>query len=322
MRHDLIDRTRAMLLQAGFHLSEPTAARPVSFDVVARKGDTLLLVKAFTNADSLGEPLAHELRTLATLLNASPLLVGERSSAGPLEDGVLYFRHRVPLVTPGTLEAHLLRDEPPLVYAAPGGYYVNVDGSVLRALRESRQLSLGQIAEAAGVSRRAVAMYEEGMGALVEIAERLETFFAEPLVRPVEVFQRPEPGTIPEFDPNQVREALEREMLAMLQRMGFMVVPTERSVFNAVGQDPRRREQLVLTGIGEVDPVMAERARALQSIGSVVEREVVILVRDRKSREQVSGAAVIARDELARMDEPAEVMDLIRRRQPAAKPES
>lgn len=315
MRLELIERTRATLSQAGFHLSSPTAARPVSFDLVARKGDTLLLVKAFTNADSLGEPLAHELRTLAALLNASPLLVGERSSAGPLEDGVLYFRHRVPLVTPGTLEAHLVREEPPLVYAAPGGYYVNIDGAVLRTLREQRQLSLGQIAEAAGVSRRAVAMYEEGMGALVDIAERLETFFAEPLVRPVELFQRPGPGTIPPFDPNQVREALEREMLAMLQRMGFEVVHTTRSPFEAVGQDPRARQRLVLTGIGEVDPAMAERARALQSIGAIVEREVVILVRDRKSREQVEGTALIDRGELAKLDEPEDVVDLIRRRQ-------
>ena len=174
MRTDLIERTRATLQGAGFQLSEPTAARPVSFDLVARKGLQLLLVKVFTNADGLGEPLAQELRTLAGLLEASPLLVGERSSAGPLEDGVLYFRHRVPLVSPGTLEGFLLRDEPPLVYAAPGGYYVNVDGAVLRGLRETRQLSLGQVAEAAGVSRRAVAMYEEGMGALVDVVERLE----------------------------------------------------------------------------------------------------------------------------------------------------
>lgn len=314
MRAGLIERTRATLSQAGFQLSEPTVARPVSFDLVARREGTLLLVKAFTNADSLGEPLAQELRTLAGLLRAAPLLVGERSSAGPLEDGVLYFRHKVALVTPGTLEQHLLEGQPPLVYAAPGGYYVNIDGAVLRVLREQRQMSLGQVAEVAGVSRRAVAMYEEGMGALVDVVERLERFFQEPLVRPVDLFRAPQAAEPPPYDPAQAREVLEREVLGMLHRLGFRVVRTERSVFDAVGADERRAENLILTGVGEIDPGMAERAKVLQSIGHVVEREVVVFVRDRKSREQVEGTAVIAQDELARMDEPNDVVELIRRR--------
>jgi putative transcriptional regulator len=315
MRTELIERTRALLLQAGFHLSEPTVARPVSFDLVARKGDVLLLLKVFTNADSLAEPLAAELRTLAGLLHAAPLLVGERSSAGPLEDGVLYFRHKVPLTTPGTLEEYLLRGEPPLVYAAPGGYYVNVDGAHLRSLREARQLSLGQVAEAAGVSRRAVAMYEEGMGALVEVVERLEALFQEALVEPVPLFQSPAaPQTLPAFDPALLREALLMQVFQRLDAMGYKVVPTERSLFNAVGADQRREENLILTGVGDLDQELIARAKALQSIGAVVGREVVVIVRDRKRREHLEGTALIAQDELARMDEPGDVVDLIRRR--------
>lgn len=316
MRLDLIERIRATFLQAGFQMSEPTVARPVSFDLVARRGQDLVLVKAFTNADSLGEPLASELRTLASILHASPILVGERSSAGPLEDGVLYFRHKVPLVTPGTLEAHLVQGEPPLVYAAPGGYYVNVDGAALRALRESRQLSLGQMAEAAGVSRRAIGMYEEGMGALVEVVERLEAYLQEPLVRPVELFQQPAPAALPPFDPGAMREALEREVLRQLDTMGYRVVRTERSLFDAVGHDQAKDDDTILAGVGELDPSLAERARALQSIGHIVERKVVFIVRDRKSREHLEGTAVVGREELAGLDAPADMMDLIRKRAP------
>ncbi|HEV8359649.1 MAG TPA: transcriptional regulator [Candidatus Thermoplasmatota archaeon] len=314
MRADLIERTREVLRRAGFQLSEPSHPRAVSFDMVARRGASLLLVKVFTNADSLSEVLGAELRCLAGLLQASPLLVGERSSAGPLEDGVMYFRHRVALVTPATLEQALVGDQPPLVYAAPGGYYVMIDGATLRGLRAARGLSLGQIAEAAGVSRRAVAMYEEGMGALVEVAERLEQFLGEPLVRPVDVFRPPDPQAPPAFDPARVREALERQVLARMSQLGFRVVLTERAPFNAVSQDPRRDETLILTGIGELQPEMAERARALLSIAFIAEREVAIFVRDRKAREQVEGAAVISQDELAGMDERGEVLDLIRER--------
>lgn len=316
MRAELVEQTRTTLTRAGFELSVPTVLRPVSFDVVARKGDVLLLVKVFTNADSLSEPLAAELRTLAQLLRASPLLIGERSSAGALEDGVLYLRHRVPLVTPATLEGELLRDEPALVYAAPGGYYVNVDGPMLRGLREHRQLSLGQIAEVAGVSRRAIAMYEEGMGALVEVVERLEGFFEEPLVRPVEMFQAP-PQDIPDFDPATPREALERDVLALLSGLGYHVVPTGRSLFDAVGHDPSargREASLLLAGVGDLDAAMADKARALQSIGSIAGTHFALIVRDRKSREHLEGAPLIGRDELSRMGQTEDIVALMRKR--------
>ncbi|MCA1812683.1 MAG: transcriptional regulator [Halobacteriales archaeon] len=313
MRTELIDRTRTALGQAGYALSEPSALRSASFDLVARRSDQVLLVKVFSNVDSLGEAVARELRVLCGLLRAAPLLVGERASAGPLEDSVVYVRHGVPLVTPGTLEQFVLEGVPPLVYAAPGGFYVNLDGPRLRDLRAERNLSLGQLAEAAGVSRRAIAMYEEGMGALVDVAERLEQFLEEALVQPVALFQPPRESEPPQYDPAAPREALERAVLQHLQALGYRVVPTGRSPFNAVSQE-QRRDELILTGVGEMDADLGERAKALRSIGSIVEREVVVFVRDRKQREHVEGAALITQGELERMDETADVLDLIRRR--------
>jgi putative transcriptional regulator len=316
MRDGLIERTRSSLAQAGYALSEATALRAASFDLVARRDEQALLVKVFSNVDSLGEAVAKELRVLCGLLRAAPLLVGERASAGPLEDSVVYVRHGVPLVTPATLELFLLEGVPPLVYAAPGGFYVNLDGPRLRDLRAERSLSLGQLAEAAGVSRRAIAMYEEGMGALVEVAERLEQFLEEALVQPVELFQPAKQSEPPDFDPHARREALERAVLGQLHALGYRVVPTGRSPFNAVTQE-QRSEELILTGVGTLDAELAERARALRSIGDVVEREVVVFVRDRKEREHVGGAALIAQPELERMDGAADVLDLIRRRSAA-----
>jgi len=52
--------------------------------------------------------------------------------------------------------------------------------------RELDKAPLGQVADVAGVSRRAISMYEEGMSAMVEVAERLEAFFDEALVEPAD----------------------------------------------------------------------------------------------------------------------------------------
>jgi predicted transcriptional regulator len=157
-------------------------------------------------------------------------------------------------------------------------------------------------------------MYEEGMGALVEVAERLEQFLEEALVQPVELFQPPpRAADAPAFDPSEAREALERAVLQHLHALGYRVVPTGRSPFNAVTHEAER-DALILTGVGELDAELAERARALRSIGTVVGRDVVVFVRDRQEREHVAGAALIAQPELERMDSTMDVLDLIRRR--------
>ena len=87
-----------------------------------------------------------------------------------------------------TLHDYLVEGVPSLIYAAPGGLYVNIDGDTLKTLRTQRNVSLGTLANVAGVSRKAIRMYEAGMGAKVEIAVKLEKFFDEPLVRPADMF--------------------------------------------------------------------------------------------------------------------------------------
>ncbi len=55
-----------------------------------------------------------------------------------------------------------LEGVPPLIYAAPGGLYVNIDADLLADVREERDWSLGRLATELGVSRRTVSKYEDG----------------------------------------------------------------------------------------------------------------------------------------------------------------
>ena len=50
----------------------------------------------------------------------------------------------------------------------------------MKRLREERSISLGTLAEIAGVSRRTIQMYENGMGAMIDVAIRLEEFSTSP----------------------------------------------------------------------------------------------------------------------------------------------
>ena len=113
---------------------------------------------------------------------------------------------------------------PPLIYAAPGGLYVNIDGDLLSSERENRDWSLGRLATELGVSRRTVSKYEDGMNASIEVAIQLEELFDRPFSSPVEVLDGAEEvrdaEPTPE-DPEAVPD--DHRIIAIMRRAGFDV---------------------------------------------------------------------------------------------------
>lgn len=312
MKSDLVDRVAATLARAGYLATAVEGAG--CFDLAARRDGHLLLVKVLQNVDALAEDAARELGALARTLGASPLLVGLRSSQRDLEDGAVYLRHGVRIVTPTTLDEHLLEGTPPLVHAAPGGFYVRIDGTRLRELREARGLSLGDLASAAGVSRRAIGMYESGMDSMVDVAFRLEEFLEESLVEPVDPFAPPEPAekalAAPDLD--RVEDPFEREVLRTLTRLGFHVTPTKKAPFQGVARGEGRRETL-LTGVGTASAV-DRRAALLARIAEVIEAHGTFVVERRERRTVVGGTALLDREDLVDAEEAGALVDLVEER--------
>lgn len=314
MRATLLARTRETLARAGFFLSEESGVRPLTFDVVARRDDELLLVKVLTNVDGLTEAVAQELRLVAQFLTAAPLVIGERSSSRALEDGAVYLRYGVNIVTYETMREYLEEGVEPLVYAAPGGFYVNLDGGKLRALREARGLSLGELAQAAGVSRRAIGMYEEGMGAMVDVATRLEEFLEESLAKTSNPF---EPSNAKVELPRETPElpGLEGAMLRQMTRIGFRVAPMTRSPFSAIG----KQEEIVFSGVAGDAPDLEKRAAATTNLCDVVEAYGVFFVEKTTTRVAIRGTPVVSRDELKGLDEAEDLLKILRERRGSAR---
>jgi putative transcriptional regulator len=310
-RDELIKSIRETLAKSGFFLSDPHNVRSISFDIIARRDKQLLIIKALTNIDSLSGEDAEQLRILANALGGSPMVIGLHSSAGKLENGILYSRFGVPIMTEVTFEEHVLEGVPPFVYAAPGGLYVRLDGDLIRQIREQRNISLGTLAEAAGVSRKAIQMYESGMGAMIDIAARIEEFLNEPIVVPLNPFSYnlDVAKTLRTFDKF---EGLNRDVFEMLKELGYSVVPTIRCPFDALASD---EEFMLLTGIGE-NPVMTERkARIVGNISRVTEKKSVIFIQQKTSIKEIEGTPLITKDELRKADDADDVLELILQRE-------
>ena len=310
-RDELLTRIRETLAKTGFFVSDPHNIRSISFDVIARRDKQLLIIKALSNIDSLSADDADQLRVLASTLNGSPMVIGTHSSAGKLENGILYSRFGIPIISESTFHEHMLEGVPPFVYAAPGGLYVRLDGELLKRIRQDRNISLGALAEIAGVSRKAIQMYESGMGAMIEIAARIEEFLNEPIVVPLNPFSYTSEvaRTLQTFDEFK---GLNRDVFEMLRGIGYSVVPTIRCPFDALA---REDDMLLLTGIGEDPQITARKAKVVGNISRVTERKSVIFVRQETSVEEIEGTPLITRSELRKADDADDVLELILQRE-------
>ena len=309
-RDRVLEETRRGLAKTGFFVSRPHGERGLCFDFVARRDDTLLIVKVLQNVDALNKGTAHELLEVARILEGSPLVVGERSGTGSLEDGVIYTRFGVSILSRRTLGEFLEEGVPPFLYSAPGGLYVRLDADALRRLREERQVSLGTLADIAGVTRRTIQMYLEGMSATMEVAMRLEEFLNESLVVPVDPFALPADPARPDERLPQL-EGFEREMFERLERLGYRVLRTVRSPFDALS---KHDETTFLTGVGEADRALERKAEVVANLSRVVEKDSVMFVERARVRMSIRGVPVIAREELRRAKDRDDVEEMISER--------
>lgn len=326
-RERWIDQVRETLERAGFFVSDTHGIRPSSFDLAARRDATLLLVKVLKNIDALDADEAARLLELGQLFPAIALVIGQASGSAELETGVVYTRYGVPIVRQETLQEYLDKALPPFLYASPGGTFARVDGERLRLLRIGRGLSLGALAGIAGVSRRAVQLYEEGAGAEVEVIERIEEFLGEPVVRPIDLFEartRPKPSTEPvEGDrgrgsrkgkvgvkPAPTGDALADGMIAQLDDLGLEVTVTVRAPFDALARTP----EILLASSGSLRAAL-HRAEILHSLARVAEGHAMFIVREAFHRESISGVPILSVNELKRHRDRDDFLDAITERE-------
>jgi putative transcriptional regulator len=322
-RTALVENVTAMLRDAGFMVSDRCAIRPKSFDVAARRGDDVLLLKVLSNVDALDAATGMEMRRLGEYLSATPMVLGMRTRDEELKPEVVYFRHGVPVIHPDTAYDLFVEEMPPLIYAAPGGLYVNLNGDLLADEREEKGWSLGKLATELGVSRRTVSKYEDGMNASIEVAIQLEELFDKPFSDPMNVLggaeavrdQEPTPDA-PDADPD------DEHVVHVLTNAGFTVHPTARAPFKAISEDDERRGRAgskVLTGHSSFTKSAEKRARIMSSVGQVTRTRSVYFTEGRAKTESVEGTALVSCEELAGITDPEAIRDLIKER--AAEPE-
>ncbi len=309
-RQALTAQVLDVLERGNFEISEKCPRGFMCFDIFARKNVLLLLLKVLKNIDSLSEGHAREIASIGNLLCASPLVVGARTRNAKMEDGVVYERCSIPAVTIETFEDIMLEDAPPMIFSARGGYYVKIDGALLKEIRSNGRISFGDVAENIGVSRRSVHKYEnEDKCMTFKTALRLEEFLDESLAKPINIFFIPK---MCEFS-GELHGEFEKNALNTLKEIGLEVYAIKKAPFNALTKDDGA---VMITKLSRLSSGrISESAKILKSISDTVKTEAFFVMDANAGfKKNIHGIPAVKTEELEKIDDSEELIDVLNSR--------
>jgi putative transcriptional regulator len=278
MQTGVLHSVLRILTKAGFNVTDLIETKPRCFDIVARKEDSIFLIKVLYNIDSLKSEMAEEMKKVAKLLSATPIVVGEKFKLDFLERGVVYNRYGLPVINTATFYDFVIEDTPPMVYSAPGGYYVKLDSEKIRKVRDELGISLGEMANYLGISRRAVKKYEEGVDTSVENALKLEDLLGTYIIKAIDLKNFVKECR--EFEENPEKFNLgkkEEEIIDQLKVIGIKIYPIKHAPFDIVSKPGEDKEETILTGVRQVKEI-EKRARILGKISEVLATKAAYIV--------------------------------------------
>ncbi len=312
-KQELLDTIGEILKKGNFEVA--LSRVQCSFDVVARKNLVVLIIKALVNVDTFTEEHAWDLKILSKALKATPIVVGAKTKLGTVENSTVYSRHGINCISLETLEDLFIEGNPPLVYADRGGFFVEVDGSLIKEEREKRGMSISYLAELIGVSKTSIYEFENvdkriNIDSVLKIEKELDIGVTKPIYL-IKEEDKEDIKNITEDNIEGSRSDLEKTILGDLSNKGFEVFPTKRTPFNAL----LKEKEILITGISNAKMYIFEKkAEIVASISDITEKDAMFVVGAKRVKENVKGIPVLTEKEIKSLKDVEDILELIRER--------
>lgn len=258
-----------------------------SFDIAARMGEKVLLVKVLMNVDALKEDQAMSLRAVAYFMNGQALVVCVKNNRETLEDDVVYSRFELPVMTPKLLESMVVQNEISAASSAKGRRTVEIDPEAMRGRRKELGLTLEGLAERAGITKKAAYEIESRrVNPTRETAEKLERILSAKIQKPYQIREAP----ITYLKPRSEEQGrLSKE----LSRIGIDNSSVYSSQFHNVGKE---RFPIITSLSHSVDRIK-HKAIELRKISGFFSSKAVFVAK-KSDKGSVHGVAVVLESEL------------------------
>jgi len=299
MQRQLTEEVMETLQKAGFSTFVPLEKKSC-FEIAARQGDRILLIKVLSNIDALRESQAGELLALANNLGATPLLIGEKSKSYGLENSLVYERYGISTLNLHTFFDVLVYGKVPEKKYYKGRVVAQLDATAIEKGMEKLNITVQEIANYLKVSRESVYNYRKGGQIEFAKAEKLQNYLETNVIKDVQLFTAPEASA-----PGKLQGYLQE-----MSELGFDIVPVHRG-FDAIA---RERDALLVDK--EMRPEYARRkAHFMQSASQFFETHPAFVIDKRQVCESIKGVPVIKREELKSAESAGEVLDLVKKRE-------
>lgn len=280
-----------------------------AFDIVARKNLLILLVKTFNNIDGVNKTNSEEMKQLASIFLASPLIIGEKTRNGRLEDGVIYERYEIPTITLNTFKHMILYDEYPEIIADRGGYFVKINGNVLKEYRNKHSLSLKDLADLAHVSRATMYKYENDMVKVnTETAMILEEILDEKITVDINLLKPTESSKDLKYSDD--------ENTKILSKLGYGVISTNKSPFDAAAKIKNKESSPLIANIekNRTPKTLEKMAVPLKDLSLITSSDSVFIVDNEKISDSIGEIPVIKSWEINEFESSKDLLKLIKER--------
>ena len=281
-----VKAAESILREGGFTVSQMCCSRPSCFDIAARKKESLIFIKVQSDIGCVSPYDSLELRIISEQVSAASLFISEKTREKPLEDDTVYSRYNVVAITPKTFKNIVLKGIYPLIQAGPGGYYVEIDGEAIKRRRQELGLSVGEVAEKIGISRRTLYGYERDMAkASVTVAYNLLCTLGIPVAKPVNIFEahKSQRKTLMA----RARRIITRNRL--LQRIfrklaGYNIVAVRKAPFDFVITVPEENMKIIGGVANGKEQALNRRVEEILSLSKVVQAHPVLVTDGQKLR--------------------------------------
>jgi len=284
-----LETAEALLRQAGFTVSQPCTSRPSCFDFAARREKSLIFMKIQQDIGNMSLNDSQELGEIARNFSGASLLIGEEAREKPLEDDTIYRRHNILAITARTFENVVLHNVRPLIQASPGGYYVEIDGEALKQRRQKMDLSVGEMADMVGMSRRTVYGYERGLAkASVSAAYNLIWTLGIPVAKPVDILQESSARHKQCVLTTARRVFAKSKILNMiLRRLAPLHVTTvKKAPFDFVLSVPKENVQIVGGVANDKEQELNRRVDEILSVSRIVKARPILITESQGVRKK------------------------------------
>ncbi len=269
-----------------------------SFDIAARK-EHLLLIKTLLNVDALTSDQALSLRAIAHFVSAYPLVVSLKNNREFLKSEIVYSRFELPVLTPEFFESMIVEDVM-AIRSAKGRHTVDINSTALRDKRQEMGLTLEQLADAVGISKKALYEIEnKRVNPSVQTARKLELMLGVKLRIPYEMKAA---GSVYLEPGDEFQRRVSREF----SRIGIDNTSVYSSPFEIIG---RERFSLI-TSVSKDAAKIRRSAGLMKRISSFLSTKALFISR-KTEEESVEGIPVVLESELPEIESGKEFSRII-----------